>query len=132
MDMKCMSHSTTNRTKPNTEKPCRATSRGAMLLRGDAGLDRPPRVGQGPADRPHSGNNSNKRRGGQAGDKASFPKQEPVRGSELHQLRLVVWVPEVRRPTDDQLTGWERGKRRRKLPKGQACHSESLSKTFNP
>ncbi|MED6254373.1 hypothetical protein ATANTOWER_024289 [Ataeniobius toweri] len=70
-----------------------------MLLRGDAGLDRPPRiaqapVGQGPADRPHSGNNSNKRRGGQAGDKASFPKQEPVRGSELHQPGLVVLVPE--------------------------------------
>lgn len=62
MDMKCMSHRTANRTRPNTEKPCRATSSGAMLLRGPGrrGAGRPPRValapvGRRPADRPHSG-----------------------------------------------------------------------------
>lgn len=37
MDMKCMSHRTTNRMKPKTASPCMARSSRAMAVSGDAG-----------------------------------------------------------------------------------------------
>lgn len=49
MDMKCMSHSTTNSSKPNTARPCITTSTRAMVLRGRRGESRAGRMDGGPA-----------------------------------------------------------------------------------
>ena len=126
MDMKCISHSTKNRMKPNTARPCMASSSTAMALSGGCRGCGPAggHTGSGwrPADSecsgPTVGATSSAGRGGwsgsgsQRGTSGSSPCQE-LRWRDRPASAWRCWCPghgascgglTVTRPADGQLT----------------------------